>query len=70
MFRHFGYLIHVADFPFSTPRVIFILDEQRTQDIDRYRGSIELVQHFAYRGTSAQGAATARHTFDMVWLYL
>ena len=32
-------------------------------------GSTELVQHFAYRGTSAQGAATARHIINMVWLY-
>ncbi len=33
------------------------------------RGCTELVQHFAYRGSSHRRKGAARHVIDMVWLY-
>ncbi len=34
-----------------------------------YRGPTELVQHFAYRGSSHRRKSAVRHITDMLWLY-
>jgi hypothetical protein len=39
------------------------------QSNDGYRGTSELVQHFALRGSSHWRQGAASHVTDMVWLY-